>query len=146
MKKQKIQYRKKTGFILLQIAAYLIVLGGITDLTMTFVIDSLPASHLSFLHIKKNDVSPELKNLDHAFIRAMGTCLIAIGIGALAIIYGPISKGERWSILILIVMVVFGEGGNAVQMLLIESPFFIYPLACLTILLIGAMFWWVGNK
>ncbi len=137
---------KKAGYIILQIAAYFVLLGGIADFVMTFANHSLPASHLSYLHIRNSDVSPEFKNLDHAFIRAIGGCLIAIGIGALTIIYGPVRKGVRWPLLGLLTMVSFGEGGNTIQMLSVDSPYFIFPLTCLILIWTGAMFWWFGNK
>ena len=137
---------KKTGYILLQIAGYLILFGGISDLIITFSIDSLPASHLNYLNIKNNTVFPELKNLDNAFMRAIGCCLIAVSIGALAIIYGPIRKEIKYTLPWLVGMVTIGEGGNALQMFLIDSPFFLFPLLCVIITWAGAIFWWGGNK
>ena len=83
---------KKIGYILLQISGYLILIGGITDFAMTFCIDSLPEPHLKYLKIKSESVSFELENLDYAFLRAIGGCLIGIGIGTLTIIYGSLKK------------------------------------------------------
>ena len=136
---------KKTGYILLQTAAYFILLGGFADLIMSFLFESLPAPHLSFLNINKNDVSPKFRDLDYALIRAIGCCLIAIGIGALTIIYGAIRKGMRWPLMGLIIMVTIGEGGNAFQMIQVKSPYFIFPFTCVMLMLAGAMFWWIGN-
>ncbi|MEP6844692.1 MAG: hypothetical protein ABI861_01755 [Panacibacter sp.] len=137
---------KKFGYILLQISAYLIIAGGIGDLMMTFLFDSLPASHLTYLKVKSEAVSIELKNLDHAFLRAIGGCIIAIGIGALTIIYGPIRKGLKQPIIPLLCMVTIGEGGNSLQMILVDSPYFYFPFICVIITWSGVVFWWYGNK
>jgi hypothetical protein len=137
---------KKIGFILLQISAYLILLGAIADFAMTFYTSSLPEAHLQYLKLKNEAVSVELKNLDHFFLRAIGGCLIGIGIGALTIIYGSLKKKIKFSLLGLISMVTIGEGINASQMLMLSSPYFIFPLLCVIITWTGATFWVIGNR
>ena len=136
---------KKTGYILLQIAGFLILLGGIGDLITTFLMSSLPATHLHYLDIKSKILPPKLINLEFAFMRAIGSCLIAISIGALTIIYGPIRKGIKSALLGLVSMVTIGEGGNTMQMFIVESPFFEFPLICLILTWIGAILWWFGH-
>ena len=137
---------KRAGYILLQIAGYLILLGGISDVAMTFFMDSLPAQHLKYLAIKNDGVSQELKNLDFAFLRAIGGCLIGIGAGALTIIYGALRKKIKWALTGLLGMVTIGEGINALQLLMLNSPYFIFPLICVILTWIGGLLWWFGNK
>lgn len=137
---------KKIGYILLQISGYLILLGGINDFAMTFYTNSLPEPHLKYLKIRNEAVSFELENLDYSFLRAIGGCLIGIGIGALTIIYGSLRKKIKFSLVGLISMVTIGEGINTSQMLALSSPYFIFPLLCVIITWIGATFWWIGNK
>ncbi len=137
---------KKTGFILLQISGYLILAGGISDIAMTFFLNSLPEAHINYLQINKEAVSAELINLDFAFLRAIGGCLIGTGIGALTIIYTLLNKKVKWSLAGLVGMVTTGEGINASQMFMVHSPYFIFPVACVIIAWTGALLFWVGDK
>jgi len=59
------------------------IIGRNERYTMPFFTQSLPEAHLQYLHIQNGDIHIELKNLDAAFIYAIGGCLIGIGIGAL---------------------------------------------------------------
>jgi hypothetical protein len=136
---------KKIGYILLQISGYLILLGGIADFAMTFYI-SLPEPHVKYLKIKNDAVSFELKQLDYAFLRAVGGCLIGIGIGTLTIIYSSLRKGIKLPLIGLLGMVTIGEGINASQMFMISSPYFVFPLICIIITWTGATLWLIGNK
>ena len=116
------------------------------DLAMTLLISSVPPAHLNYLNIQDSAISPELKSLDFALIRAIGSCLIALGIGVLTIIYGPIRKGIKWTIIGLLSMVTIAEGGNGLQMYFINSPFFLFPFVCVILTWVGAFCWWYGNK
>ena len=137
---------KKVGYILLQIAACLVLLGGMADLLMPFFIHSLPEAHAKYLRLNNEDVSLELINFDHAFIRAIGGCLIAIGIGMITIIYGALKTQTRSVLIPLLLMVTTGEGINTLQMLSIHSPYFFFPLICLIFTWVGGIVWWVGNS
>ena len=131
---------------MLQIAGYLILLGGISDIAMTFFMDTLPVPHLKYLNIKNDHVSQELRSLDFAFLRAIGGCLIGIGAGALVIIYGSIRKKIKWALAGLLAMVTIAEGINTLQLLMLNSPYFIFPLMCLIVTWIGGILWWFGIK
>ena len=137
---------KKIGYILLQIGGYLILVGGITDFAMTFYSNSLPAPHLKYLKIKNEAASFELKNLDYAFLRAIGGCLIGIGIGTLTIIYGSLREKTIWP---LIGMLEYGDSWGRHQCLTnVYAKFiiFCFPLACIIITWIGTALWWIGDK
>ncbi|RTL57524.1 MAG: hypothetical protein EKK37_15930 [Sphingobacteriales bacterium] len=137
---------KKTGFILLQISAVLILVGGIGDLTMTFFLDSIPGSHFRYLNLKNEPPSLQLKNLDFALLRTIGACLVAIGIGAFTIIHSGVRHKINYTIPGLITMVTLAEGINFSQMLKVNSPYSLFPLICILIMWAGAMLWWFGNK
>jgi len=47
------------------------------------------------------------------FLRALGGCLLAIGVPTLVLVHGPIRRGERWAMLALVMMVGVSEGINA---------------------------------
>ena len=137
---------KKIGYILLQIGGYLILLGGITDFAMTFYSNSLPAPHLKYLNIKDEAASLELKNLDYAFLRAIGGCLMGIGIGTLTIIYNSLREKTIWPLIGILGMVTVGEGINALQIFTLGSQYFVFPLLCIIITWIGAALWLIGDK
>jgi len=137
---------KKIGYILLQVSGYLILLAGIADFAMTFYTNALPVQHLKYLKIKAESVSLELTNLDHAFLRALGGCLVSIGIGTLALIYGGIRKKMKGSLAALLCMVTIGEGVNALQMFRLGSPYFVFPLLCVMAAWIGAGLWLFGKS
>jgi hypothetical protein len=137
---------KKKGYILLQLATYLVLVGGIGDLILTVQEDPLPLAHLRYLKMDKLQVPAELKSLDAALIRAIGGLLIAIGLGSLVILYKQIRKGISSGLWAIILMISIGEGGNAVQMALINSPFFVYPLSCLVVGWLGTILWWLGDR
>jgi len=137
---------KKVGYILLQIAAYLVLLGGMADLAMPFFIHSLPEAHAKYLRLNNEDVSLELISLDHALIRAIGGCLVAIGIGMITIIYNALKVQTKTVIIALLLMIATGEGINTSQMLLIHSPYFFFPLICIIFTWVGGILWWIGDS
>jgi len=137
---------KKIGYILLQVSGYLILLAGIADFAMTFYTNALPVQHLKYLKIKAESVSLELTALDHAFLRALGGCLVSIGIGTLALIYRGIRKKMKGSLVALLCMVTIGEGVNASQMFRLGSPYFVFPLLCVMVAWIGAGLWLFGKS
>jgi hypothetical protein len=136
---------KKAGYSLMQIAAWLIIAGGLSDVLMPLFTPSLPEAHLHYLNIATNTISIQLRNLDAALIRAIGGCLIGIGVGALTIIYAVL-KSNKSALIGLLAMVTIGEGINTSQMLQVDSPYFTFPLICVIIIWIGGVLWWFGNK
>jgi ABC-type iron transport system FetAB permease component len=120
---------KKTGDIFLLASACLILMGGLSDLILSFVHD-IPGTHLLYLNINHSAASSELINLDKALIRAIGGCLVSLGIAAF-IITRSINLQERKSYLLLLLLIItLAEGNNALQIFSINSPIFIYPLLC----------------
>ena len=43
-------------------------------------------------------------------------------------------------------MVTIAEGINTLQLLMLNSPYFIFPLICVIITWVGGILWGVGNK
>jgi len=137
---------KRKGYILLLVSAYLILIGGIADIAMTFYIPSLPQQHLAYLQMNDYAVPPALKNLDHFLLRAIGGCLIGIGIGALTLIYTSLKNNSKNIIWGLLGMITISEGINALQLVQLHSLYFIFPFICVILSWIGAMLWWYRNK
>lgn len=135
---------KKAGYIIMQIAIYLILIGGIGDIIYSFSVETIIPAHLDYLKISSQEVSPQLQNLDLGFMRGIGGFLIALGIGALAILYSAVKNDNRFALWGMLLMVTIGEGNNALQMILLDSPFYIMPTLYLILLWIGAALWLLG--
>jgi len=71
----------------------LVVLGGCFDM----LLPAVPSNLLRYLGVTKADMSPQLLSLLLGLLRALGGCLLAIGITALVIVNGPLKWGERWA-------------------------------------------------
>ena len=132
---------KKTGYIIMQIAVYLILLGGIGDIIYSFSVETIIPAHLDYLKISDKQVSPELRNLDLGFMRGIGGFIVAVGVGALALIYSGIKQGSKQALWGMLAMISIGEGNNVLQMYLLDSPFYLMPLTYIILLWIGALLW-----
>lgn len=137
---------KKTGYIIMQVAVYLILLGGIGDIIYSFSVESIIPAHLDYLKITSADVSPQLRNLDLGFMRGIGGFIVAVGIGALALLYTSIKTDNRYALWGMLLMITIGEGNNVLQMILLDSPFYAMPLAYVIIIWIGAILWLTEKK
>jgi len=137
---------KKTGFIIMQVAIYLILLGGIGDIIYSFSVETIIPAHLDYLKMTNQEVSPQLINLDLAFMRGIGGFIIAVGGCALIILYTSIKNGNQMALWGMLIMVTIGEGNNALQMILLNSPFYALPLFYLILLWTGAILWVADAK
>ena len=93
--------KRNVGLIILNGAAVLVMLGGCFDM----LIPAVPSNLLGYLEVAKADMSPQLPSLLLGLLRALGGCLLAIGVTALVLINGPLKRGEwrdPWALLILI--------------------------------------------
>jgi hypothetical protein len=71
-------------------------------------------------------------------LRALGGCLLAIGVTAFLIINGPIKRGERWATWALLVLIGLSEGINASQMWRFGSPYYA-PLMFVALTVVGVV-------
>src|SRR3954465_13553165 len=126
--------KRKTALVILNFAAALVILGGCFDLLVPSVPSNLPA----YLQVAKKDMSPRLSSLLLGFLRALGGCLLAIGITALVISNGPLKRGERWAPWVLLILIGISEGINASQMWRFGSPNY-GPLAFVALTVVGLM-------
>ena len=130
---------KKPGYIILHIGTYLIILGGLGDIGYTFLVTGIIPAHMDYLKITEQEISAELQNLDLGFMRAIGGLLVASGTGALIILNGQVKNGNKPALLGVLFMMTIGEGNNALQMYLVDSPFFAIPLSFLVLIWIGGL-------
>ena len=125
---------RNVGLRTLNCAAVLVMLGGCYDMLMPAV----PANLLSYLEVTKAEMSPHLSSLLLGMLRALGGCLLAIGITAFLIINGPLKRGERWASWALLILIGLSEGINASQMWRFGSPYY-FPLAFVALTIVGVM-------
>ena len=126
--------KRNVGIKILNCAAVLVMLGGCYDM----LIPAVPPNLLVYLGVPKTDLSPHLSSLILGLLRALGGCLLAIGITALLIINGPLKRGERWAAWALLILICISEGINASQMWRFGSPYYV-PLAFAALTVVGVM-------
>ena len=126
--------KQNVGLKILNCAAALVMLGGCFDM----LIPAVPSNLVGYLKIAKADVSSQLSLLLLGLLRALGGCLLAIGITALLIINGPLKRGERWASWALLILICISEGINASQMWTFGSPYY-FPLAFVALTVVGVM-------
>jgi hypothetical protein len=126
--------KQNAGLKILNCAAVLIMLGGCFDM----LIPAVPSNLSGYLKVAKADVSPQLSLLLLGLLRALGGCLLAIGITGLVIINGPLKRGERWASRALLILIGLSEGINASQMWRFGSPYY-FPIAFVALTIVGVM-------
>ena len=126
--------KRNVGLKILNCAAALVMLGGCFDM----LIPAVPSNLVGYLKIATADVSPELSSLLLGLLRALGGCLLAVGITALLIINGPLKRGERWASWALLILIGLSEGINAAQMWRFGSPYY-WPLVFVALTVIGVV-------
>src|SRR5262245_55979540 len=125
---------QNVGLKILNCTAVFVIIGGCYDMLMPAV----PFNLLSYLGVTKAELSPHLSALLLGVLRALGGCLLAIGIAALLIINGPVRRGERWAAWTLVILVGLSEGINASQMCRFGSPYYA-PLAFVALTVVGVL-------
>ena len=126
--------KRNVGLKILNCAAALVMLGGCFDM----LIPAVPSNLVGYLKIATADVSPQLSSLLLGLLRALGGCLLAVGITALLIINGPLKRGERWASWALLILIGLSEGINASQMWRFGSPYY-WPLVFVALTVIGVV-------
>jgi hypothetical protein len=119
---------------ILNCAAGLVILGGCFDM----FIPSVPANLREYLRVSVADLSPQLSSLLLGLLRALGGCLLAIGITAVLIINGPLKRGERWASWAVLLLIGLSEGINASQMWRFGSPYYA-PLGFVALTIVGVV-------
>jgi hypothetical protein len=126
--------KRKFALGILNCAAALVALGGCFDM----LLPAVPSNLSGYLKLGKEELSPQLSLLLLGLLRALGGCLLAIGITGLFLVNGPIKRGERWASWALLILVGVSEGINASQMWRFGSPYY-FPLAFLALTVVGVI-------
>jgi hypothetical protein len=127
--------RRMVGLVLLNAAGVMVIAGALYDL----LVPSVPANHLVWLGVTGGgQLDPRYAELDLAMLRAIGGCLLAVGVTALILANGPVRRGERWARLAIVVLVGVAEGNNAYRMYEFGSPWY-GPLGFALVAMAGAV-------
>lgn len=126
--------KRNVALKILNGTAALVMLGGCFDM----LLPSVPSNLLGYMGLTTAEMSPHLSSLLLGLLRALGGCLVAIGITALLIINGPLKRGERWASWALLILIGLSEGINASQMWRFGSPYY-GPLAFVALTVVGVM-------
>ena len=117
----------RAALVILDVSSALIVCGGLYDL----LTPRLPANLIE--RCGHNEAAQEWVR---ALLRALGGCLIAIGIAAGVLAKGPVRQGQGWSLALILALVLPAEGLNALGMRRVGSPFYV-PLAFMPLTVAG---------
>ena len=126
--------KRNIALTVLNCAAALVMLGGCFDM----VIPAVPSNLLGYMELTKADMSPHLSSLLLGLLRALGGCLLAIGITGLLIVNGPLKRGDRWASWALLILIGLSEGINASQMWRFGSPYY-WPLVFIALTAVGVV-------
>ncbi len=117
------------GKVVLDCAACLIAAGGFYDLCAP----RLPSNLVAICG--ENEAA---RNLARELLRALGGCLIAIGLAVAVLANGSPSRDDRATLGLILLLVAPSEGINALSMKRCGSPFAV-PLAFIAMTLIGVL-------
>jgi hypothetical protein len=119
--------KRSAGLKILICAAALVALGGCFDM----LIPAVPSNLLDYL-------SPRVSSLLLGLLRALGGCLLAIGVTALFLVNGPLKRGEGWASWVILILIGVSEGITASQMWRFGSPYY-WPLAFVALTVLGVV-------
>ncbi len=115
-------------------AGILVIAGSLYDL----FVPALPQNHLDYLRVTDGQLDRRFEELDLGMLRAIGGCLLAIGLTSLVLTNGPVRRGEGWAAAALFVLVGVSEGVNSYEMFRFGSPWYA-PLAFVVLTLVGVI-------
>jgi hypothetical protein len=124
---------QKVGLVLAQLGAVLIALGGLGDQA----VQKLMPSHEAFLGVAPGAAPRAVEQLFLAVLHALGTSLMAVGLGAFALVRVMARTGQRWLGAVVATMVLLSDGVNAYQIHRTGSAVFIAPLSSVVLTIIG---------
>ena len=71
-------------------------------------------------------------------LRAIGGCLLAVGVTTLVLTNIPIRRGEGWARVAVVVLVGLAEGNNSYRMFAFDSPWYA-PLSFVVLAMAGSL-------
>ena len=119
----------RAAIFTLDVSAAFIAFGGLYDVFTP----RLPANLREMCGEKR-----DAQVLARALLRALGGCLVAIGIAVAILANGPMRDGQRWSLGLVLLLVLPSEGLNALGMWRVKSPYYV-PIGFILLTAAGVM-------
>ena len=129
------QIRRRVVLILLTLGAVMMIGGGVGDL----LIREPPAAWEGVVGAPIASLPPGAARLLLTLLHTLGGALSACGLAVLAVVYGPLRRGERWAGPVVAVVVLLSDGLNAWGMARLGLSYFWGPLAFALVILLGLL-------
>jgi hypothetical protein len=127
--------RQRVGLFVAKLGAALIGLGGLGDQA----VQKLTPTHEAFLGVSPGAAPAAVEQLFLAVLHALGTSLIAVGVGAFVHLRTMARTGQRSLGVVAVVMAVLGDGVNAYEIHRTGSVVFVGPLTSVVLVIGGVM-------
>src|SRR5690348_8776001 len=121
------------GYRVAQLGALATALGGSFDA----LVPKLLRHHEVYLGVAPDGATPATSSLVLLLLHTLGVALVAIGVGALALLADWRRSGSRASAVAAVGMVALAEGMNAWAISRVGSPLFVGPLVCIALVVVG---------
>ena len=129
------------GYRIAQLGAVGTALGGVFD----SLVRTLLPHHEAYLGVAPGGATPATASLVLLLLHTLGVALIAVGVGALALLANWRRDGARSSAITAAAIVLLAEGMNAWAIRRVGSPLYVGPLAC-ALLVVGGVAMAVGPR
>lgn len=126
--------RRACGLVLLNVASVLVIAGSLYDLGVRAV----PRNHLCYVGDLPPAARSRFAEIDLAMLRSIGGCLLAIGVGCLLLVNGPVRRGSGLALVAVVLLIGIAEGNNAYRMYPFASPWY-GPLSFAIVAVVGAV-------
>ena len=121
------------GYRLAQLGAGAAALGGLVDA----LVPRLLPHHEAFMGVAPGQASPATAMLVLLLLHALGISLLAVGVGALALLATWQRTGFRLAAISAAAIVVLAEVMNAWAIHQVGSLLYLGPLACVVLVVVG---------
>lgn len=129
------QVRRRIVLILLTLGAVMMIGGGVGDL----LLQEPPSAWDRVVGTPVASLPPGAAQLLLTLLHTLGGALAACGLAVLAVVYGPLRRGERWAGPVIAVVVLLSDGLNAWGMGRLGLTYFWGPLAFVLLVLLGLL-------
>ena len=125
--------RRTIGYRVAQLGAVATALGGSFDA----LVPKLLRHHEEYLGVAPEAARAATSSLVLLLLHTLGMALVAVGVGALALLAEWRRSGARSSAIAAAGMVTLAEGMNAWTISRVGSPLFVGPLVCMALVVGG---------
>ena len=134
--------RRRLALLLLTLGASLMIAGGAGDLLLR----TPPSAWDAVIGASAAALPSGAVRLLLTLLHSLGSALVAAGVAVLALVYGPLRRGERWAAAVIVVVTLLSDGVNAWGMASLGLEYFWGPLAFAGIVLLGVLVAFIPNS